>query len=103
MIIPVRPNSAGIQGWSAIELQGQLENRSNDSFAELALGSFAVDTKGRATITIGSHRLEGKKVKLQKPLAVTTKSGDGYSVIGLIKDKFVFKERPHTQKMQMIS
>ena len=103
MIIPVRPNTAGIQDWSAIELQGQLENRSDDSFAELALGRFKVDAKGRATIVIGSHRLEGKKVTLAKPLAVTTKERDGYSVIGLIKDKFVFKNRPHTQKMQLIA
>ena len=102
MIIPIQPSEDGIKDWCAIELQGTLDNRSEDSLADLALGTFQTKEKGKASIVIGSHKLEGKKVNLNKPLAVTVKEGDSYSVVGLIKFKFVFKTRPTTQTMEII-
>ena len=101
MLIPIKSAEDGVRDWCAIELQGTLDNRSDDSFADLALGSFKV--KGStASLVIGSHRLEGKKVSLSKPLAVTAKEGDAYLVVGLIKCKYVFQSRPTSQKMEVI-
>ena len=60
----------------------------------------------KATVIIGHHKLEGEKVTLSKPLAVLKKrregTGDGpdgegrvkYDVEGVIRWKFIFKERP---------
>ena len=42
MLIPIKPAEDGVRDWCAIELQGTLDNRSDDSFADLALGSFKV-------------------------------------------------------------
>ena len=101
MLIPIHPGECGVSDWSAIELQGNLENRSDDGFADLALGRFQVDSKGSSTLVIGSHKLEGVKTKLAKPLAVTTKDETGLAVVGLISYKYVFKNRPQTQKMEV--
>eukprot|EP00943_MAST-04B_sp_MAST-4B-sp1_P006510 g6510.t1 len=102
MLIPINPSDSGVKDWCAIELQGTLDNRSQDSFADLALGTFRTTEAGGASIVIGSHKLEGKKISLHKPLAVTLKEGEGYSVVGLIKFKYVFKTRPTTQTMEII-
>ena len=37
MLIPIKPAEDGVRDWCAIELQGTLDNRSDDSFADLAL------------------------------------------------------------------
>ncbi|WZN64726.1 hypothetical protein HKI87_10g62830 [Chloropicon roscoffensis] len=76
--------------------------------AGLKFGLFEVDKKDetKATVIIGHHKLEGEKVTLSKPLAVLKKrregTGDGpdgdgrvkYDVEGVIRWKFIFKERP---------
>jgi chromosome transmission fidelity protein 8 len=64
--------------------------------------------QGKVYLTIAHHKLEGKKTKLAKPLAVITKSAQvdvdameldqprpvTYDVVRIIKEKYVFAHRP---------
>lgn len=64
--------------------------------------------QGKVYLTIAHHKLEGKKTKLAKPLAVITKSVQvdvdameldqprpvTYDVVRIIKEKYVFAHRP---------
>ncbi|KAI9164217.1 hypothetical protein H9P43_008034 [Blastocladiella emersonii ATCC 22665] len=65
-----------------IELQGVLEC-DGDAFAGQTLGriGFADDSETESpTLIIGNHRLEGKVVKLKKPLAVIKRAGANSSL-----------------------
>jgi hypothetical protein len=79
-----------------IELQGDLllpEGQVLPSaFQGLDLGRFEA---GEApVVTIGNHRLEGKRTKMPKPFAVVRKTEQGLAVEGIVEEKLVFRSRP---------
>ena len=83
--------------WTMIELQGVLESTGGRLEGQ-ELGEFRVAEGGKdATLTIGSHELQGKLVTLPKPLLATRKGEDGaVVVVGVVRNKYVFKTRPTT-------
>ncbi|KAF0716381.1 hypothetical protein AaE_011111 [Aphanomyces astaci] len=113
MRLPVEyKHSNGDAEWSILELQGELIA---DTKASLKLGHLQYQ-KGVPTLLIGTHLLEGKVLKLSKPMAIMRKkphadhaaigSGDdtngvassntstGYIVVGIARKKLVFNTRP---------
>ena len=71
VLIPVKlvDNPANGDGeWSLVELQGKLESQQS-SMSGADIGTLTgLDAK--PTLTIGHHKLLGKRVKLSKPVAV---------------------------------
>ena len=61
--------------WGLVELQGQLETRDQVSFDDMHIGDLHFDPRGIPHLIIGHHLLDGKVVKLEKPLAVLQKKG----------------------------
>ncbi|KAF0690213.1 Aste57867_18404 [Aphanomyces stellatus] len=107
MRIPIEYTRAdGAEEWSILELQGELVC---DSKASLTLGKLQYQ-KGVPTLLIGNHLLEGKTVKLGKPMAIMrkrsktsaprdgdveeSKSDEAYTVVGIARKKLVFGTRP---------
>ncbi|TDL25684.1 hypothetical protein BD410DRAFT_716936 [Rickenella mellea] len=94
-----------------IELQGALQVEGDRAGQQVGKLHFANDDE-KPTLTIGHHLLEGKVVKLPKPLAVLYKrqastpgalddpsredsgSDVGYDVVGVVKRKLIFSKRP---------
>ncbi|KAG2186097.1 hypothetical protein INT43_002535 [Umbelopsis isabellina] len=93
-----------------IELQGLLESDQPD-LRGAHVGELEQDSKasGKVYLNIGHHKLEGKKAKLAKPLAVIAKRSPPvhqdtmdldhpesltYDVVRIIEEKFVFVSRP---------
>lgn len=62
-------------GWGLVELQGQLETRDQVPFDDMHVGDLHFDPRGIPHLIIGHHLLDGKVVKLEKPLAVLRKKG----------------------------
>lgn len=62
-------------GWGLVELQGQLETRDQVPFDNMHIGDLHFDPRGVPHLIIGHHLLDGKVVKLEKPLAVLRKKG----------------------------
>ncbi len=73
------------------------------------LRSHASRPQGSATLVVGKHVLEGKKVPVKPPFALMEKIEEpapmcdqdegqkAYKVIAMIRDKYVFRTRPkHT-------
>ena len=105
-----RDDSPPKKEWAIIELQGTLEMASHckdDPLAGKFIGDLHFSNSGEPTLIIGHHILYGKMMKLEKPFAIvrkqnnspTKKSGtpsDGtrYDVMGLIKLKLIFNQRP---------
>jgi hypothetical protein len=104
----------GIPEWVILELQGEVVARGG--LAGQELGTLIYDEGSKATLTIGSHRLDGKEYPLPAPFFVTRKvTEDGeteqeggdqalvgdsgrcrtvYKVIGKVTKKLLFKQRP---------
>ena len=74
VLIPVKLASDSASGdgeWSLVELQGKLESqRSSMSGADIGALANLDGKNGKPTLTIGHHKLLGKRVKLPKPVAV---------------------------------
>ncbi|KAJ3168133.1 hypothetical protein HDU87_001214 [Geranomyces variabilis] len=67
---------AGVDGTGHVllELQGSLSTDGTESLAGVHLGHFNVcPTTGTPTLSIGHHKLEGRRVELRKPFAVVRK------------------------------
>jgi len=77
--------------------------------------SLAESRQGKAVLKVGQHELRGSSVKLEKPLAVLKKvasahkpsigteestspvsaaSKSAYEIVGVVRHKFLFKDRP---------
>ncbi|KAJ3152908.1 hypothetical protein HDU89_001116 [Geranomyces variabilis] len=64
----------GGDGHVLLELQGSLSTESTEGLAGLHLGHFSIcPTTGTPTLSIGHHKLEGRRVELRKPFAVVRK------------------------------
>ncbi|KAL7733975.1 hypothetical protein ACLKA6_011672 [Drosophila palustris] len=66
--------SAGTGEWAIIELQGDLEVRSNQSMHDQFIGDLYYNKYGQPILIIGHHILQGREQKLDKPFAVLEKS-----------------------------
>ncbi|XP_020577644.1 chromosome transmission fidelity protein 8 homolog isoform X2 [Phalaenopsis equestris] len=96
--------------WAIIELQGVVESHPSigENLQNLEIGRLCCVSKGNYTFTVGYHELSGTKVALKKPLLVLRKkkveaacesdyadpSGVELEVIGIIRDRIIFKTRP---------
>ncbi|KAH8314687.1 hypothetical protein KR074_010536, partial [Drosophila pseudoananassae] len=66
--------SAGKGDWAIIELQGDLEVRSNQDMHDQFIGDLYYNKYGQPILIIGHHILQGREQKLEKPFAVLEKS-----------------------------
>ncbi|KAJ3158238.1 hypothetical protein HDU86_002947 [Geranomyces michiganensis] len=81
IVLPISitdPDAAGGDGDGGghilLELQGSLSTDGNAALEGLHLGKFSqCPTTGAATLAIGHHKLEGRRVELRKPFAVVRK------------------------------
>lgn len=101
--------------WAILELQGAIDVQPafQNKLQNLQIGSLCRSSKqDNYFFTVGYHELEGKKVPLKKPLLVLRKQKEvdmvdvdahipevkcstvEYEVIGIIKQKILFKTRP---------
>ncbi|XP_030372927.1 chromosome transmission fidelity protein 8 homolog [Scaptodrosophila lebanonensis] len=60
--------------WAIIELQGDLEVRSNQDMHDQFIGDLSYNKYGQPILIIGHHILQGREQKLDKPFAVLEKS-----------------------------
>ena len=116
-----RPDSPPRKEWAIIELQGTIEMQAHckeDPLAGKFIGDLHFTKSGEPTLIIGHHILYGKMSKLEKPFAIMRKrtaspsksrvgsgedeegrsrddeSSTRYDVMGLIKHKLLFNQRP---------
>ncbi|CAM0950926.1 unnamed protein product [Alopecurus aequalis] len=96
--------------WAVVEVQGVLQPQACFSgriqglhIGRLCSTSSSPSSKGAYTFTVGYHELAGTRVTLKKPLLVMRKKkNDGQAgqaaveleVIGVIRQKILFKDRP---------
>ncbi|KAI7869767.1 hypothetical protein BDF14DRAFT_1722358 [Spinellus fusiger] len=89
-----------------LDFQGSFTSEEGDELKNVSIGDITVkdDT---AVIKVGHHRLEGKRVRLTKPLAVMKKQTGGemnmedpksptvaYETVCLLREKYIFSLRP---------
>jgi hypothetical protein len=102
--------------WFIIELQGEVSiDGEDESFnpSGLKFGDIS-ESNGSVVLKIGQHELKGSIVKFEKPLAVLKKlpasnsamdidcepssdssaSSTSYEVVGVVRQKYLFKDRP---------
>mmetsp|Transcript_72929 Transcript_72929/g.229541 ORF Transcript_72929/g.229541 Transcript_72929/m.229541 type:complete len:134 (-) Transcript_72929:91-492(-) len=104
MIIPVKCSCGDCPEWAMVELQGDIQVHDTSLLQNgLDVAAMCLSTQGGGlTMTIGYHQLDGKKVPLKKPLAILSKKKLGgedskeveYEAIGILRHKFLFKNRP---------
>ena len=85
--------------WGVVELQGELNTKGEIGYDGLRIGDLHYTTDSNASLIIGHHLLTGTVVKLVPPIAVLEKDASEeqptqYTVIGFIKKKILFKNRP---------
>eukprot|EP01104_Vermistella_antarctica_P006902 TRINITY_DN17602_c0_g1_i1.p1 TRINITY_DN17602_c0_g1~~TRINITY_DN17602_c0_g1_i1.p1 ORF type:complete len:123 (+),score=22.31 TRINITY_DN17602_c0_g1_i1:98-466(+) len=119
MIVPFYHSAPSGNEWVLIELQGEVEPTVGRTLNSHPLGKLTTfEGKDRVVLTIGHHDLEGKKVKLDRPLALATKertrvsstpntmeivgaedeeaaTETSYHVSAIVKYKYLFKSRPN--------
>jgi len=124
LIIQISPGDGAVAEWTIIELQGDLECKSQSTNSNgKFIGDLLFTKKGEPTLIIGHHIMVGKLVQLDKPLAVlvsgsteasadlsmehqteedtpehrvsqTKSTSANYIVQAIVKKKIVFKTRP---------
>lgn len=112
MLVKIR--LAGEDEWGLLELQGHLDPRDvQQSLDSLPLGVLEADAANSKefSLIIGSNKLVGKLVRLEKPLVVLTHEDNEHShaadlaaggaerdehwrAVGVVRNKIVFKTRP---------
>jgi len=103
-VIIQSPGSNGIAEWTIIELQGELESKSEEALGGKLIGDLHYNHDGNPILIVGHHILQGKTQELEKPFIVINKdktdemsdekSDVKYDVTAVIKKKLVFKTRP---------
>eukprot|EP00890_Picochlorum_soloecismus_P003542 jgi/Picsp_1/4189/NSC_01698-R1_chromosome transmission fidelity protein 8 homolog len=112
MLIPLEPVYDGeLQEWAMIELQGEIvRNEGDPNAGGYDVGVFSKSPSGALVLTIGYHQLEGAEQPLKKPFVVIEKSKEdeftgvamegasdcpsAYKAIGIVRKKYLFKQRP---------
>ncbi|GAA5800489.1 hypothetical protein HPULCUR_005920 [Helicostylum pulchrum] len=100
VVIHSYKDSVQTQDLIYLDFQGSFESVDNIQLSNVDIGDLTLSTDS-AQLIIGHHKLTGKKVKLQRPLAVIHKrrdmmdeGGDEYDVVTILKEKYVFSDRP---------
>jgi hypothetical protein len=103
-----RVEGTPVETWVMLELQGTVEARSGTGATSedvLEIGQLTLEKGGTMPVLIvGLSRLEGSVVKLPNPLLVIKKRpssssssvGASYDVLGVVREKYLFKTRPKT-------
>ncbi|OAO14166.1 chromosome transmission fidelity protein 8 [Blastocystis sp. ATCC 50177/Nand II] len=99
--VPIVDRESGKQQWVIIELQGTLHNCNEAPLNGCDLGTLQW-TNGNPVLRIGNHLCEGKVVKLQKPILVTSRGEDSesehngphYVIEAIVREKLLFSNRP---------
>ncbi|XP_012266611.1 chromosome transmission fidelity protein 8 homolog [Athalia rosae] len=112
MIIRIKKNGFDSNEWAIIELQGELQSRSNQALNDQFIGDLHFKKNGTPILMIGHHILYGKEVNLEKPYAVLQKVFDTdtykvensglpsppkqvcYIAKAMVTKKLVFRVRP---------
>lgn len=111
MLIPISSQGENPPAWAMVELQGEIERLIEATPGEpFDVGTLTAVDDTSVQLVIGYHRLEGSRMALKKPVAILEKvtsndntdmSNDnneeeevGYNVIGVIREKLIFKQRP---------
>ncbi|EFN54833.1 hypothetical protein CHLNCDRAFT_134854 [Chlorella variabilis] len=101
MLIPISSDEGSSRSWALIEMQGEVERKDGGTLEEaFDVGTLSVSSSGAVMLTIGYHQLEGKRMELKKPFAVLDRVADAeghsteYKVIGVVREKILFKARP---------
>ncbi|XP_015515741.1 chromosome transmission fidelity protein 8 homolog [Neodiprion virginianus] len=112
MIIRIKKDGEDTNEWAIIELQGDLESRTNQSLNDQFIGDLHYTKTGTPILIVGHHILYGKEVSLDKPFAVLEKihynendqvvdksmsdsrTRTEYTVRAIVKKKLVFRVRP---------
>ncbi|XP_046752189.1 chromosome transmission fidelity protein 8 homolog [Diprion similis] len=112
MIIQIKKDGADTNEWGIIELQGDLESRTNQPLNDQFIGDLHYTKTGTPILIVGHHILYGKEVSLDKPFAVLEKfhydengqkvekslsdsaTRTEYNVRAIVKKKLVFRVRP---------
>ncbi|XP_046490520.1 chromosome transmission fidelity protein 8 homolog [Neodiprion pinetum] len=112
MIIRIKKDGEDTNEWAIIELQGDLESRTNQSLNDQFIGDLHYTKTGTPILIVGHHILYGKEASLDKPFAVLEKihynendqvvdksmsdsrTRTEYTVRAIVKKKLVFRVRP---------
>ncbi|XP_055378902.1 chromosome transmission fidelity protein 8 homolog [Condylostylus longicornis] len=74
IVIKMPSQSNGIAEWAIVEIQGDLEVRSDELMNSQFIGDLYYNKYGQPIFIIGHHILQGREQKMDKPLAVLEKS-----------------------------
>ncbi|XP_065569989.1 chromosome transmission fidelity protein 8 homolog [Artemia franciscana] len=87
--------------WALIELQGDLNSRSDEPISGKHIGDLHYTKDGTPILIIGHHIMYGKIQDLEKPLVLATKQTNTvktskieYTIYAIIRRKLLFKTRP---------
>ncbi|KAI9255058.1 Ctf8-domain-containing protein [Phascolomyces articulosus] len=110
VIFPLQTSKQGDPSLILLEFQGNFQS-SETQVQNLKMGDITFNND-KATLVVGHHRIEGKKVKLPKPFAIirkrpqegeemmdtdtatNTTSSVVYDTVTILKEKYVFSQRP---------
>ncbi|KAI8982577.1 hypothetical protein BDB01DRAFT_793239 [Pilobolus umbonatus] len=82
-----------------LEFRGTIDSGMIIDLSDVKIGQLTLE-KDTAILVIGQNKIYGKKVNLLKPFAVIRKQEENmgedttYEVVTILKDKYVFKDRP---------
>ncbi|KAL7633846.1 UNVERIFIED_CONTAM: hypothetical protein RMT77_015802 [Armadillidium vulgare] len=99
--IQIRVPGSDSTEWVLVELQGDLESRTQEPMKGKFIGDLSFTKKGVPVLIIGHHILYGKVVEMNKPFIVIRKLVESqtenqvdYNVEAVVRKKLIFKTRP---------
>merc|ERR1719192_2464890 len=98
VLYEIKSKRNGIDEWSVIELQGELEIRNGGQNFDTKYFGDLHYKNGKPVLILGHHILNGEVKKLDKPYAVLEKQNANekeLKVKAIVKEKIVFKTRPN--------
>ncbi|KAK3894184.1 hypothetical protein Pcinc_002041 [Petrolisthes cinctipes] len=111
MQIPIKISNDGSEEWMMLELQGDLESRTQTKMSNKFIGDLHFTKQGVPVLIIGHHILYGKVMDMDKPFVIMNKIQTDtcmevpesdtneeldvlYNIKAVVKKKLIFKNRP---------